>query len=100
MALPTFSSENCLSPLRDKEKACTFAPETKNKSKMNKKLYRSMTDKRLCGICGGLGEYFEIDPTIIRLIWVILTFCSFGCGFWAYIIAALIVPKQKELPNP
>lgn len=67
---------------------------------MTKKLYRSITDRKLCGICGGLGEYFDIDSTIIRLIWVILTFCSFGCGFWAYIICALIVPKQNELPNP
>ncbi|MBQ8956888.1 MAG: PspC domain-containing protein [Bacteroidales bacterium] len=35
----------------------------------NKKLYRSMADKKLCGVCGGLGEYFEVDPTLIRLLW-------------------------------
>lgn len=59
----------------------------------NKKLYRSNTDKKLCGVCGGLGEYFEIDPTVVRLLWVIFTFCG-GAGLFAYLVCALIVPKQ------
>ncbi len=58
-----------------------------------KKLYRSNVDNKLCGVCGGIGEYFELDPTIIRLLWVIFTFCG-GAGLLAYIIAALIMPKQ------
>ncbi len=58
-----------------------------------KKLYRSNVDKRLCGVCGGLAEYFELDSTIIRLLWVIFTFCG-GAGLLAYLIAALIVPNQ------
>jgi len=66
---------------------------------MKKRLYRSMSDKRLCGVCGGLGEYFEVDSTIIRLLWVVFAFCG-TAGFWAYIIAALIVPKQDQLPMP
>ena len=53
-----------------------------------KRLYRSETDKMLCGVCGGIGEYFEIDPTIVRLLWVLLT-CS-GPG----IIAAVIIPRR------
>lgn len=65
----------------------------------NKKLYRSIMNKKLCGVCGGIGEYFELDPTIIRLLWVLFTFCG-GAGLLAYIIAALIMPKQNELPNP
>ena len=60
-----------------------------------KKLYRSRTEKRLCGVCGGIAEYLELDPTIIRLLWVIFLFCG-TAGFWAYIIAALIMPKQPE----
>ena len=64
-----------------------------------KKLYRSMTDKKLCGICGGLGDYFDIDPTVVRLLWVIFTLCG-GAGLLAYIICALIVPKENQLPNP
>jgi len=65
----------------------------------NKKLYRSMMDKKLCGVCGGLGEYFEVDSTVIRLLWVIFTFCG-GAGLLAYIVCTLIVPTQHRLPNP
>ena len=66
---------------------------------MNKKLYRSMTDKKLCGVCGGLGEYFDVDPTLIRLLWVIFTFMG-GAGLLAYIICAIIVPQQNQIPTP
>lgn len=77
-----------------------FATETKIQDKMNnKKLYRSMADKKLCGVCGGLGEYFEVDPTLIRLLWVIFTFMG-GAGLLAYIICAIIVPQQNQLPEP
>lgn len=59
---------------------------------MNKKLYRSNTDKKICGVCGGLAEFFEIDTTIIRLLWI-LTVCVFGTGILAYFLAALIMPE-------
>ena len=61
---------------------------------MNRKLYRSSRDRMLCGVCGGIGEYFHIDPTIIRLIWVILTIGGFGSGLLAYIVAAVIIPEE------
>lgn len=57
-----------------------------------KRLYRSETDKMLCGVCGGIAEYFNVDATIIRLLWVLLT-CS-GPGILAYIIAAVIIPRS------
>ncbi len=60
-----------------------------------KKLYKSRTDKKLCGVCGGIAEYFEIDSTIIRLLWVLLAFFV-GSGILAYIIAALIMPEAPE----
>lgn len=78
---------------------CTFAAYRKNKSKMNKKLYRSMADKKLCGVCGGLGEYFDVDPTLIRLLWIVFTFMG-GAGLLAYVICAIVVPQQGQLPNP
>ncbi|MDK2966342.1 PspC domain-containing protein [Lacrimispora sp.] len=59
---------------------------------MEKKLYRSDTDKMLCGVCGGIAEYFDVDPTIIRLLWAILA-CT-GSGVLAYIIAAVIIPRR------
>ena len=59
---------------------------------MEKKLYRSRTDKKLCGVCGGLGKYFDIDPTLVRLAVVLLSL--FGCGVIAYIVAALVIPEE------
>ena len=60
---------------------------------MEKKLYRSQTDKKLCGVCGGLAEYLNMDPTIIRLLWILAVCCA-GCGLLAYIIAALVMPEN------
>ena len=48
-----------------------------------KKLYRSRENAMLAGVCGGIGEYFDIDPTLVRLAWVVLGFCG-GVGIWAY----------------
>lgn len=59
-----------------------------------KKLYRSDTDKMLCGVCGGIGDYFNIDSTLVRLLWAILTFS--GPGLFAYIVAAIIIPRRER----
>ena len=52
---------------------------------MKKRLYKSSTDKKVCGVCGGIANYFDVDPTVIRLIWVIFTLAG-GSGLIAYII--------------
>ncbi len=62
---------------------------------MNKRLYKSRIDKKLCGVCGGVAEYFNVDPTIVRLALVLFTFCG-GCGILAYIIAAIVIPYDIE----
>lgn len=62
---------------------------------MKKRLYKSREDKKLCGVCGGIAEYFELDPTIIRLAWVVFTLLG-GSGIIAYIIAAIVMPDKKE----
>lgn len=58
-----------------------------------KRLYRSASSCMLAGVCGGVAEYFDIDPTLVRLGWVILT-CIGLSGIFAYIIAAIIIPKE------
>lgn len=63
---------------------------------MEKKLYRSVKDRKIAGVCGGIGEYFNIDPTLIRLGMVIIC-CMGGSGVLAYIIAALIIPEETEI---
>ncbi len=60
---------------------------------MDKVLRRSKTNRKLAGVCGGLGEYFGIDPTLVRLAWVLLIFCA-GGGILAYIIALIVMPEE------
>ena len=59
-----------------------------------KKLYLSDTDKKLGGVCGGLGEYFDKDPTLIRIIFILIILFSFGFGVLAYLLMWLIIPRR------
>ena len=59
----------------------------------NKRLYRSSVNTMLAGVCGGIAEYINIDPTLVRLAWVAFSACG-GSGVLAYIIAAIIIPKK------
>ena len=61
---------------------------------MEKRLYKSTTNKTFAGVCGGIGEYFNIDPTLIRLAWVVFALMG-GSGLLAYIIAAIIIPNGE-----
>ncbi|MCF6460694.1 PspC domain-containing protein [Clostridium sp. Cult3] len=62
---------------------------------MTKKLYRSMEDRILCGVCGGIAEYLNIDPTVIRLAWALFSvFTAMFGGIIAYIIACMIIPER------
>ncbi len=61
-----------------------------------KKLYLSETDKKIGGVCGGLGEYFERDPTVVRILFVLLILFSFGFGLLAYLALWLIIPKRPS----
>lgn len=58
-----------------------------------KKLYRSRSNRMICGVCGGIGEYFNIDATLVRL-GLILFACVGGSGVLAYLIAAIVVPDE------
>lgn len=62
---------------------------------MKKRLFKSETSKKLCGVCGGVAEYFDIDPTVVRLALVAFTLLG-GSGILAYIIAAIVMPSQGE----
>ena len=62
---------------------------------MKKKLYKSRTDKKIDGVCAGIAEYFDVDPTVIRLAWVIFSLCG-GSGVLAYIICVLIIPEKEN----
>ena len=66
----------------------------KTKSFKGKRLYRSKNNKIVAGVCAGIGEYFEVDPVLIRLLWVVFTLMG-GAGIIAYIIAWIIIPEEK-----
>ena len=66
-------------------------PEAK---KAPKRLYRS-NNKKICGVAGGIAEYFDLDPTIMRLLWILFAFVSCSTGVIAYLICALVIPQQR-----
>ena len=64
-----------------------------------KRLYKIEQGKMVCGVCGGVAEYFNIDPSLIRIGWVVIGLAA-GAGLLAYIIAAIILPTKSSVVNP
>ena len=63
---------------------------------MRKRLYRVEQGKMICGVCGGIAEYFDLDPSLVRLGWIV--FCALGgSGVLAYIIAAIVIPTKSSV---
>ena len=62
---------------------------------MHKKLTLS-SNKMIAGVCAGLAEYFDIDPTLVRLLWAIATVCTCFCGTLIYIICWIVIPSQDS----
>ena len=60
-----------------------------------KKLYKSNTNKKICGVCGGIAEYLNADPTLIRLAFLLISAIA-GSGIAVYIIAALVMPEARQ----
>ncbi len=57
---------------------------------MQKRLVKSKTDRKICGVCAGIAEYINLDPTVIRILWVL--FACFGVGIFAYLVCAFVIP--------
>ncbi len=68
--------------------------ESVNTGVEKKRLARSVRDKKIAGVCGGLAEYLEVDPTIVRLACVVLAFASFGLALILYVACAFVIPKE------
>lgn len=60
---------------------------------MAKRIYRLRNDRKIAGVCSGIAEYLDIDPTIVRMIWLAAVLLG-GCGIVAYIIAMIVIPQQ------
>ncbi|MBS5280060.1 MAG: PspC domain-containing protein [Butyricicoccus pullicaecorum] len=65
-----------------------------NKNNTPKRLYRSATDRKICGVCGGLADYFGLDSTLVRLAFIALAVLGFSTGIILYILAAVVMPDQ------
>ena len=76
--------------------ACRRENRDKKGAMKMKKLYRSEKNRMIAGVCGGIAEYFNIDPTLVRLGFVALSF-MFGGGVMVYILAAIIIPKEGTM---
>ncbi len=69
----------------------------KSKKFKGKRLFRSTKDRMIGGVCAGIAEYLDVDPTVVRLLWVLFTIISFGAGgVFAYIIAWIIIPENSK----
>lgn len=64
---------------------------------MEKKLCKSVTDRKICGVCAGLAKYLNMDPTVVRLLWALVVLFG-GAGVWAYIICAIVIPDEPSQP--
>ena len=63
-----------------------------------RRLMRSITDRKIAGVCGGLAKYLNVDPTVIRIIFLIALLCG-SLGFWAYIIIWIAAPEENRIEN-
>ena len=61
-----------------------------------KKLYLSDTNRKIGGVCGGLGEYFDVDPTLVRVIFILIALVSLGLGALAYLLIWMVVPRKPR----
>ena len=63
---------------------------------MDKRLYRMKEGKMVCGVCAGIAKYYNIDPTLVRVVWAVAS-CFYFAGVIAYVAAALIIPEESNL---
>lgn len=63
---------------------------------MSKRIYKNREKKMLCGVCAGLAEYFDIDPTLVRVLWAVVSL-GYGIGLLAYIVCAIVFPDKSEV---
>jgi phage shock protein C len=75
-----------------------FVEGSKTMSDGYRKLYRSRKERMIAGVCGGLGDYFDIDPTLIRLLFVVGTLFGGPMGPLAYLVFMIVVPNEAEVP--
>jgi phage shock protein C len=86
---------HCQRDISDSSNFCSYCGARQRPTGVSRRLMRSAVDSKLGGVCGGIGEYFDVDPTMVRLLWAVLSVVpgAFVGGVLAYILAWAIVPK-------
>ena len=84
-------------PSNGRAKSGDSTDDESNDSEGSVKLIRSIHDRKISGVCGGMGEYFKIDSTIIRILWIIGTLATGGFGLLAYVILIIVLPESSPL---
>jgi phage shock protein C len=92
---------HCQREIADGSNYCNFCGVRQQSTTTGKRLTRSVADAKIAGVCGGIAEYLNVDATIVRLVWAVLSLipgCIFG-GVLAYLLAWIIVPKAPLSPS-
>jgi len=79
--------------------ASTVPPQETTAEEESERLMRSQKDKKILGVCGGIAEYFHVDSTIVRLLYILFTFATGGVGVIVYFLLALVMPKETATPE-
>jgi phage shock protein C len=88
----------CAEEIQDEAIKCRFCGSNLEAPRWaGKRLYRSQHDRKVAGICGGLGEYFNCDPTLVRFAWVVAAFLSAGIAILLYVALIFVVPNEHEV---
>jgi phage shock protein C len=85
----------CGKVIQDDANLCAYCGKRVGPVMARQRLMRSRRDRKIAGVCGGFAEYFDLDPTLIRVVWLIVFFFG-GCGLLAYIIAWIVMPEEPE----
>jgi phage shock protein C len=88
---------SCGQSIADDAHFCSHCGNTVGNTRAEKRLIRSRSDRKIAGVCAGMGQYLDLDISLVRILWVLVTFAvGFFPGLIAYIVAWIIVPEESE----